>query len=288
LLAQGKHLEMKRSPAPQEVDQGGEQRNKYRFHTGNATWAPTEKSTKSMCIEFLVGTASGNASQLALAGGIASCPGSVVTPKSEAETCQIAGMLPDFSHPLRPTGVAPMSEAPRQDRGIKERVGTELKSYAVISGYLLVCFSVILFYEAAFVPEKDAGLVSHGMALGKALIIGKFVLIGNALNVGSRMYAPSLLHRIAWKSVGLLLVLIVLTVIEEVIVGVVHGKTAGAALSEFFDKPLVQLAAPILMMLLVLIPLTATCELNRALGEGRLKALFLGRIEEASSAASAP
>jgi hypothetical protein len=56
LLAQGKHLEMERGSAPQEVHQGGEQRDKYRFHTGNATWAPTEKSTKSMGTEFLVGT----------------------------------------------------------------------------------------------------------------------------------------------------------------------------------------------------------------------------------------
>jgi len=56
LLAQGKHLERERSPAPQEVGQGGEQRNKYRLHTRNATWAPTEKSTKPMSMEFLVGT----------------------------------------------------------------------------------------------------------------------------------------------------------------------------------------------------------------------------------------
>jgi hypothetical protein len=48
--------EKSRGPAPQEVDQGGEQRNKYRFHAGNATWAPTEKSKKSMGTEFLVGT----------------------------------------------------------------------------------------------------------------------------------------------------------------------------------------------------------------------------------------
>jgi len=57
LLAQGKHLEMERGPAPQEVGQGGEQRNEYCFHSGNATWAQTEKSTKSMSTEFLVGTA---------------------------------------------------------------------------------------------------------------------------------------------------------------------------------------------------------------------------------------
>jgi hypothetical protein len=54
LLAQGKYLEMKRGLAPQEVGQGGEQRNKYRFHTGNATWTPTEKLSKSMSTRFCV------------------------------------------------------------------------------------------------------------------------------------------------------------------------------------------------------------------------------------------
>jgi hypothetical protein len=48
--------EKSRGPAPQEVDQGGEQRNKYRFHAGNATWPLTEKSTKPTCTKFLVGT----------------------------------------------------------------------------------------------------------------------------------------------------------------------------------------------------------------------------------------
>jgi len=170
-----------------------------------------------------------------------------------------------------------MSETTSHDHDIRKRLSAELRSYAAISGYLLVCFSVILFYEASILPEKEAGLLSHGVALGKALILGKFVLIGEALNVGSRMYAPSLVHRIAWKSLALLLVLIVLTAIEEVIMGVVHGESVGSALAAFFGRPFVQLAAPILLMLLVLIPLTATSELNRAMGEGRLKALFLGR-----------
>jgi hypothetical protein len=42
LLAQGKYLEMERGPAPKKVHQGCEKRNKYRFHTRNATWAPAE------------------------------------------------------------------------------------------------------------------------------------------------------------------------------------------------------------------------------------------------------
>jgi hypothetical protein len=70
LLAQGKHLEMKRGAAPQEVDQGCEGRNDYRFHAGNATWAPTEKSTKSTSMEFLVGTAPGTMTHSTLWGAV--------------------------------------------------------------------------------------------------------------------------------------------------------------------------------------------------------------------------
>ena len=62
LLAQGKHLEMKRGAAPQEVDQGCEQRNKYRFHAGNATHRQPELSMKSTRTGFLVGTGSSPAS----------------------------------------------------------------------------------------------------------------------------------------------------------------------------------------------------------------------------------
>lgn len=56
LLALGKYLEVERSPAPQEVHQGCEQRNKYCFHTGKATWSLSEKSRKSWSTELLAGT----------------------------------------------------------------------------------------------------------------------------------------------------------------------------------------------------------------------------------------
>jgi hypothetical protein len=56
LWAKRKHFKVKRSSALKKVHQGCEEGNKYRFHTGNATWALTEKSIKSMSMEFLVGT----------------------------------------------------------------------------------------------------------------------------------------------------------------------------------------------------------------------------------------
>jgi hypothetical protein len=52
LVAQGKRLDIERSPAPQEVNLGGEQKNEYCFHTGNATWVLREKSTNQSLQSF--------------------------------------------------------------------------------------------------------------------------------------------------------------------------------------------------------------------------------------------
>ena len=57
--------------------------------------------------------------------------------------------------------------------------------YAIVSMYLLICFSVILLYDAAQNPSADTPLVLLGVALCKALVIGKFVLLGEALQPGS-------------------------------------------------------------------------------------------------------
>jgi hypothetical protein len=168
-----------------------------------------------------------------------------------------------------------MSESCAGEPGVKERLGAEFRKYALVSGYLFVCFSVILFYEASLLPERDAGLLHYSVALGKALVLGKFILLGEALRLGTRPYAPSLLHRIAWKSVALLALLVLLTGIEEVIVGLVHGESIRAILSGIGSRPWTHWLGPVLLVLLVLIPLTATSELDRALGAGRLKQLLL-------------
>jgi len=56
LLAQGKHLKVKQSPAPKKVNQGCEEGNKYRFHAASATRRQPELSMKSARTEFLLGT----------------------------------------------------------------------------------------------------------------------------------------------------------------------------------------------------------------------------------------
>ncbi len=84
-------------------------------------------------------------------------------------------------------------------------------------------------------------------------------------------------HRVAWRSVGMLVVLVILKIIEELIVGLVHGKNVGAILAELGGHTWLSVVAPVLLMLLILIPLITATEIDRALGSGGLKQFLLDR-----------
>lgn len=170
-----------------------------------------------------------------------------------------------------------MSESTSAESTTKSRLATELKRYAAISLYLFVCFSVILIYDASQSAADAATALGLGMAAGKALVIGKFILIGEALKPGTRIAAPTLLARVAWRTVGMLIVLIVLKLLEELIIGFVHGKAAGVVFGELAERSWLSFAGPVLLMMLILIPLMIAVELDRALGDEGLKGLLFGR-----------
>lgn len=75
----------------------------------------------------------------------------------------------------------------------------------------------------------------------------------------------------------MLLVLMSFKLIEELIVGAVHGQGIGETFDEIMRLSWPRLIAPTLMMLLILIPLMTVIELDRSLGKGGLKDLLLKR-----------
>jgi hypothetical protein len=162
---------------------------------------------------------------------------------------------------------------------VKSRLVAELWRYAAVSLYLFVCFSIILIFEASQSTIRQVTWLTVGLALGQALVLGKFILIGEALKMGERVAAPTFLHRIAWRTLGMLVALIVLKFLEEVIIGLVHSKGIGAIFAELEQRSLISLMGPIMLMLLILVPMIAAIELDRLLGKDGLKGLLLQPVE---------
>ena len=160
---------------------------------------------------------------------------------------------------------------------LKSRLAHEFKVYGAISLYLFVCFGVVQIYDASQSENAQLTLLTLGVALTKALVLGKFILIGEILKPGTRISAQTLLHRMAWRTVGLLGVLLVLKMLEELVIGLIHGNSFSVILGELVERSWLSLLGPILLMLLILIPLVTAIELNRVIGNEGLKELLLSR-----------
>ena len=157
---------------------------------------------------------------------------------------------------------------------VKERVRHELREFVIVSAYLLICFSAIVFYRYSILEEHGLSTWRFGFAIGKALILGKFILIGKAMRVGERRQSSTLLHAIAVKSLLFLLVLVALSVVEEIIASLIHHRPFLEGLAERGTPT--QIAASCVLMLLILIPYFAFEVLDDAMGEGKLKRMLLG------------
>ena len=159
---------------------------------------------------------------------------------------------------------------------LKEKARDELRVYAVVAAYLYVCFGALLVFESSLQPESSAGFVPHGIAVIKALVLGKFLLLGRAFGVGTRIHTRTLAGRIVIRSIFLLVVLVVLTVLEEMLIGLIHDKAIAATAAELTQHLGLQAFAKCAIMLLVLLPLVMLEELDGALGDGLLRRTLLG------------
>jgi len=153
-----------------------------------------------------------------------------------------------------------------KSRTLKERLGEELRNYLFVAAYLFVCFAVLMLYKSAILSGAGVHVVPTGTALVKALVLGKFLLIGEAAGVGTRVQAGTLRQHVAIRTMFLAVLLVALTIVEEIVVGLVHHQPVAQSLAQFFGAALPEKLASCLVMVLVLLPLVATIELRRALG----------------------
>lgn len=160
---------------------------------------------------------------------------------------------------------------------MRDRLSRELRAYLIIAAYLYVWLVALRLYETALLREQGVAALPLGLEVGKALILGKFVLLGEAAGVGSRVRARTLAERIAWRALALVVLLVVLSGLEELVVGWVHGRSAAQTIAALETRPMLELASECLLMLLVLVPFVAVKQVSLALGPGVLRRLLFER-----------
>lgn len=158
---------------------------------------------------------------------------------------------------------------------LKERARRELIHFVEISAYLFVTFAVLLFYRNELLKGSGVTAVSLGFAAGKAMILAKFLMLGEAAGVGRNFRASRLWIAIVRQAVFMWILLIVLSVIEEFLVGFAHGHSIAQTLSDYEASSVALILARTLLLLIVLLPMIATLEVSKVLGPGVLRGLLL-------------
>jgi hypothetical protein len=169
---------------------------------------------------------------------------------------------------------APMESGVRSSASFRERASEELTEFFILTAYLYVCFAALIYLKAAILHDNGVAYTHLGVAVIKAALCAKFMLLGRAFHIGERFRNLPLIVPTLHRSFLFLLLLIVLTFIEEIAVGAIHGRTVPDSISGIAGGTLHQMVATTLILFLILIPYFAFRSLGHIVGDKTLVRLF--------------
>jgi hypothetical protein len=177
----------------------------------------------------------------------------------------------------RPTrhGEARMNGGEASKVSIRRRITDEFIEFAIIAAYLYICFTAILFLKASILRTEGIAFAPFGFAAVKALVCAKFASVGHALRVGERFKDLPLIWPALYRSFVFLVLILVLNALEEILVGMMHGRSAAESLAGMGGGNLEQLFATSIVGFLVLIPFFAFRVLGETVGERNLVRVFI-------------
>jgi hypothetical protein len=176
-----------------------------------------------------------------------------------------------------PTSVA---EQNHEKPGLRARVLKELKSFLIMFSYLWLVFSVFLVHEWSVLASHQIGFRFYGLAVVNALILSKIMLIAEGLHFARRFEERPLVYPIAYKSIAFTVLLMVAYIVEEIVVGLFHGKTVAESFPEIGGGGLVGVLTIGVIMGIALVPFFAFREIARVIGEAEFRTLMLGPARE--------
>lgn len=164
-----------------------------------------------------------------------------------------------------------MSEAKRT---LKQKAVHEVSEYLVISLYLFVVFSLLVFHKSVILGERHIDFALHGFALINALALAKVMLVAQELHLADQFRNAPLIYPTLLKSFVFTIVLACFKIAEDAAIGMFHGRSFHESISELGGGSWKGILTLTMLLFVVLIPFFGFTELRRAFGEDRLVGAF--------------
>ena len=167
-----------------------------------------------------------------------------------------------------------MNESNAKKAGVKQRVVRELIDYWVTFLYLVVFFGAFAWYRRLILAEYEISYLHYGVAVVESIVLAKVILIGDAMHLGRRLQEKPLIVPALYKSVVFSLLVAVFGVLEHTIGALIHGKGLAGGIEEIRSKGIYELLGQSLVTFFAFIPFFVFKELERVLGEGKIRQLL--------------
>jgi hypothetical protein len=155
-------------------------------------------------------------------------------------------------------------------KNLLHRIGDELREYAFLSLYLYICFGAIMLYTVAVLRAHGIDYTPWGFAAVKALILAKFMLLGKSIYGRAPARRRALAFAVLYRSFAYFGFLVVLSLAEEAVAGLIHGRPVADSLSRVAGGTGIQILATCVLLWLILVPVAAIQQISALLGKRSL------------------
>ncbi len=179
-----------------------------------------------------------------------------------------------------PTAAAASEEPAPPKRSLKLRLLEELRKFFVIVAYLWLVFFVLFVHEWLVLAGHNISFRFYGLATLNALVLGKIMLIAENMRFTKRFDNRPLVVPIVYKSILFAVLLLAAYIVEEIGVGMFHGKTAAESFPVIGGGGPEALLCVTAIMAAALAPFFAFREIARVVGAAEFRVLMLGAAKE--------
>jgi len=181
---------------------------------------------------------------------------------------------------LRASGAAEVASPPK--RNLKTIALEEGKAFIGIFIYLFIVFGLLSLHSWVVLSTQNISYRFYGLALINALVLSKVILLAEGFKFADRFKNQPLVYPVAYKAIAFTALLFAAYVVEEVLVGIWHGKSLAESVPAIGGGTIGGWLAVATVMCVALIPFFAFREMTRVIGRPQFYALcFTGRLKAA-------
>ena len=159
-------------------------------------------------------------------------------------------------------------------RNLLGKIINELKKFLGMAVYLWVMFGLMALHASVVLAERHISYKFYGFAIVNSLILAKVMLIAEDLHLGENFKKRPLVYPILYKAFLFAIVFICFDVAEEVLVGLIRGKTVAQSIPNIGGGSPSGVFFVAIILSVGLIPFFAFREIGRVIGKHELRSLI--------------